>query len=275
LAQKQATTAQYFILKTNQTMLHLKWLSPIFLLSLHLTNSTSQTINPQLQKLVAAYPDFLAKAENNTLIWKDGTRTAYNDGKTPTDYLHLLDEADLRDQMENAPYPQGANTPTPTHNIDPGRVRCEAFFKKMYGNDAAAVAKNLVQIDWFGTPLRVTQLNGAAAALTKVRDELALQPDLKKYLTPAGGTFMWRIIAQTHRLSMHSFGIAIDINTKYSSYWQWAGKGVKVQEGSPNIQYKNQIPAAIVRIFEKHGFIWGGKWYHYDTMHFEYRPELL
>ncbi|MDP3291618.1 MAG: M15 family metallopeptidase, partial [Sulfuricurvum sp.] len=24
-----------------------------------------------------------------------------------------------------------------------------------------------------------------------------------------------------------------------------------------------------------HGFIWGGRWYHYDTMHFEYRPELL
>jgi peptidoglycan L-alanyl-D-glutamate endopeptidase CwlK len=30
-----------------------------------------------------------------------------------------------------------------------------------------------------------------------------------------------------------------------------------------------------VTIFENHGFIWGGKWYHFDTMHFEYRPELL
>ncbi len=39
--------------------------------------------------------------------------------------------------------------------------------------------------------------------------------------------------------------------------------------------YKNEIPMEIVRIFEKHGFIWGGKWHHYDTMHFEYRPELL
>jgi hypothetical protein len=27
--------------------------------------------------------------------------------------------------------------------------------------------------------------------------------------------------------------------------------------------------------FEAEGFIWGGRWYHYDTMHFEYRPELL
>jgi hypothetical protein len=21
--------------------------------------------------------------------------------------------------------------------------------------------------------------------------------------------------------------------------------------------------------------VWGGRWYHYDTMHFEYRPELF
>ena len=30
-----------------------------------------------------------------------------------------------------------------------------------------------------------------------------------------------------------------------------------------------------VGLSEKHGFIWGGKWYHYDTMHFEYRPEII
>ena len=35
------------------------------------------------------------------------------------------------------------------------------------------------------------------------------------------------------------------------------------------------VPHEIVEVFERHGFIWGGKWYHYDTMHFEYRPELL
>src|ERR1700737_4809713 len=29
----------------------------------------------------------------------------------------------------------------------------------------------------------------------------------------------------------------------------------------------HEIPLEIVHIFEQHGFIWGGKWYHYDTMH--------
>nr|WP_310556777.1 M15 family metallopeptidase [Flavobacterium sp.] len=35
------------------------------------------------------------------------------------------------------------------------------------------------------------------------------------------------------------------------------------------------MPQKIVAIFEKYGFIWGGNWTHYDTMHFEYRPELI
>jgi hypothetical protein len=29
-----------------------------------------------------------------------------------------------------------------------------------------------------------------------------------------------------------------------------------------------------VAVFEREGFIWGGKWYHFDPIHFEYRPEL-
>jgi hypothetical protein len=34
-------------------------------------------------------------------------------------------------------------------------------------------------------------------------------------------------------------------------------------------------PDRFVRAFEKRGFIWGGKWFYWDTMHFEYRPEIL
>jgi hypothetical protein len=31
----------------------------------------------------------------------------------------------------------------------------------------------------------------------------------------------------------------------------------------------------VMKAFEAYGFIWGGKWMFYDTMHFEYRPEIL
>jgi hypothetical protein len=32
---------------------------------------------------------------------------------------------------------------------------------------------------------------------------------------------------------------------------------------------------SVVQIFEDNGFIWGGKWHHFDTVHFEFRPELV
>ena len=103
--------------------------------------------------------------------------------------------------------------------------------------------------------------------MREVSDEIeaSLGAEFHKYVSKTAGTFNWRKIAGTDRISTHAFGTAIDINTKYSNYWQWDG----------NMTWKNLIPIEIVEIFEKHGFIWGGKWYHYDTMHFEYRPELL
>ncbi|MCB1512652.1 MAG: M15 family metallopeptidase, partial [Hyphomicrobiaceae bacterium] len=105
----------------------------------------------------------------------------------------------------------------------------------------------------------------------KIRNELRkLGPAYQRYLRDSAGAFNWRTIAGTSRLSTHSFGIAVDINIKNAAYWRWAG-------GKPgNVRWRaNRIPMAIVEIFERHGFIWGGQWYHYDTMHFEYRPELI
>jgi hypothetical protein len=87
------------------------------------------------------------------------------------------------------------------------------------------------------------------------------------YLLPAAGTYKCRTIEGTGRLSPHGYGIAIDIATRHADYWRWPKPG---QRG-----YRNAIPGEIVRVFEEHGFIWGGKWHHFDTMHFEYRPELL
>ena len=84
--------------------------------------------------------------------------------------------------------------------------------------------------------------------------------------------FYWRTVRGAKRQSAHSYGIAIDICTKYSNYWQWSNRGAGEMD---RIRYENKIPQQIVDIFEKRGFIWGGRWYHYDTMHFEYRPEFL
>jgi hypothetical protein len=81
----------------------------------------------------------------------------------------------------------------------------------------------------------------------------------------SAGTFNCRTVKDTGNRSMHAWGAAIDLNTRFSDYWLW----------SPKATYRNRIPVEIVEIFERHGFIWGSKWGHFDTMHFEFRPELL
>ena len=232
-------------------------------------NNSPNDVPPKLQKLVNAYPDFLKSATDNELIWNDGTKMIYEDGQAKQ-FNDLLNDPDLEDMMFQD-YTKGADWDSPPAvNFEPGRIRYEPFFLKMYGNSAKEVEANLVPVKWMpksvNSTVYITSVNGVDKKLQEVSDELDNLPeDLKKYVTRTAGTFYWRVIKNTNRLSMHSFGIAIDINTDYSNYWEW----------EKNVKYKNKIPMEIVEIFEKHGFIWGGKWYHFDTMHFEYRPELL
>lgn len=227
-----------------------------------------------LEKLKKAYPGFIKKIKPNAIVWTDGSELPFDDGIKNKNFDRLLNEPDMED-MFRFKYSQDADYPIPPEkNYDPGRIRYEPFFIKMYGKTKEEVLKNLVEITWLpetlGLKLKVTRVNGVNRKLRAVSEELDRLPDrFKKYLENPGGTFAYRFIAGTQRLSVHSFGIAVDINVKHSHYWLWHMD----EEDEP--VYKNLIPIEIVEIFEKYGFIWGGKWYHYDTMHFEYRPELL
>ena len=117
--------------------------------------------------------------------------------------------------------------------------------------------------------VRFTKINGANKQLEKVVAELEKHPELHKYLAQSGA-FYWRPVRGAKRLSAHSYGMTIDIGVKFSDYWRSHAK-----DENATVAYRNKYPHEIVEIFEKYGFIWGGRWYHYDTMHFEYRPEIL
>jgi hypothetical protein len=88
----------------------------------------------------------------------------------------------------------------------------------------------------------------------------------------------WRSIANTQSRSFHAYGAAIDILPKTmggkESYWLWTAR---TQPEWWAVPYTRRIhpPDAVIRIFEDYGFVWGGKWAFFDTMHFEYRPEIL
>ncbi|RYC11127.1 M15 family metallopeptidase [Nocardioides zhouii] len=66
------------------------------------------------------------------------------------------------------------------------------------------------------------------------------------------GCYYPRFIANTTSLSNHSFGLALDLNVPGN------GRGTV-----------GEMNRAVVAIFEKWGFAWGGDWRYTDPMHFE------
>jgi hypothetical protein len=174
----------------------------------------------------------------------------------------------------SVPYVAGPIRPVDTSDAgrleEPGRVRVEQLFRATYGSTREQVNAQLTYVPFFG--LRYPFHDKAAPALARVvarlKPVLKAKPALAPFVQDIGGTWIWRRISRSKNLSAHAWGIAIDINVERSAYWRWT------RRGEP-LKWQNRIPQEVVDAFEAEGFIWGGRWVHYDTMHFEYRPELL
>jgi hypothetical protein len=221
-----------------------------------------------VEALLRAYPDHLSGVDGDDLLWRDGTRMSLTAGTPDKSLAQMIRAGSILD-MFRIPYPRGPYEGPPGDGEDPGRIRNRAFFEKMYG-DCRHGGSQLVPVTWlptsWGHALRATPVNGVARRLAAISEEIeALPPPIRRAAYPSAGTFNCRVVADTGMPSMHGTGTAIDLNVAMSDYWLW-------RRGAP---YTNRMPMEIVAIFERHGFIWGGKWSHYDTMHFEYRPEML
>ncbi|HZP79295.1 MAG TPA: M15 family metallopeptidase [Pseudolabrys sp.] len=227
-----------------------------------------------LDALAAAYPDALLRHDGRTLIWRDGTTMPAGDDAPDKSFDDLLRKPSVLDQFHQL-YPQGRLAAPPGENLDPGRFRNTALLRKLYGDcTKGEVEKQLVPVRWLpktaNRRIQITRAHGVADALAAVSREIdALPAEIRHAAYPIAGTYNCRPVADTGVFSMHAYGAAIDLNLRFSDYW------LTDQKARGSITYRNRMPQEIVDIFERHGFIWGGKWYHYDTMHFEFRPELL
>ncbi|MDR3123150.1 MAG: M15 family metallopeptidase [Treponema sp.] len=88
----------------------------------------------------------------------------------------------------------------------------------------------------------------------------------------------WRTIADTQSRSFHAYGAALDLLPRshggLQTYWLWTAENFPSWWAVP-YERRSHPPEAVIKAFEEYGFIWGGKWLFFDTMHFEYRPEIL
>jgi hypothetical protein len=234
----------------------------------NLTDAAAEAGAPprNLRCLVATYGGEITRDAKGFALRMGSKEFAYADGRVRSDD-DRFEEPDLSG-IFSVPYKQKAIGPVTDTNEDPGRIRHEPLLRAYYGDGQYAIERELVAFPFFDQALRVHRKALPAFERVRARLEQLLAADaaLGKYFQHIGGTYNYRKIAGSYRTSAHAFGIAIDLSVAYSHYW-------RNERGLP--QWKNLIPASVVEAFEAEQFVWGGRWYHYDTMHFEYRPEFF
>jgi hypothetical protein len=158
--------------------------------------------------------------------------------------------------------------------------RHRRFQAILYGGiERREIEALLERIDFLGK--RITVHRDIAASLGRIDAEIrgAAQQGNAAFIASIDqiGGYNWREIHGTRQMSYHSWGLAIDIQPKrpggQAVYWLWERSRNEDWMLIP-LERRWKPPDRVIEAFEREGFIWGGKWPLYDTMHFEYRPEL-
>ncbi|MDR0403477.1 MAG: M15 family metallopeptidase [Treponema sp.] len=266
-------------------------------------NRSLRELNPQeraermMKAFAGGYPDAIEKVEFRNDDWAvlmKGRWFYYADGRLlPEELLDQKDqfarqsfynyfpdlpewkapEGETAERLKNALGNRRANPPK----------RSPAFFDTLWdANSRGTSYENLVQIRFLDRAVLVHR--GIAERLGKIeariREAAKTDPSIQPFIDNIGslGAWNWRNVAATVSRSFHSYATAVDILPKsmngLQTYWQWTA------DNNPEwytVPYSRRFhpPEAVVKAFEAYGFCWGGKWPLFDTMHFEYRPEIM
>ena len=190
--------------------------------------------------------------------------------------------------------------------------RSEAFLERLFrAGSLAETHRRLVSVDFLGFHVTVNERIAGALREVAAECESARRSDPQVAAFLAGlaeiDGFNYRDVAGTLSRSYHAYGLAVDLIPRSyggkAPYWRWvmerggpkngggAAAGTNGAAGaSPDTngaagaspdwwttpyQERWSVPQRVVAAFERRGFVWGGKWLFFDTMHFEYRPEIF
>ncbi|MDR0784741.1 MAG: M15 family metallopeptidase [Treponema sp.] len=250
-----------------------------------------------MKAFAAAYPDRIGAAEFRNEDWAVpvyGKRFYYAGGRLlPEELLSTAANYDPQpfysyhtelpewkppDDASAARFKNAANQ----RQERPSRRSYLFFDTLLRAGDRDEAYKRVKSIRLFGWNVLVHYSIMEELALVEERINASAEndPEVKRWLANISSLsgWNWRGIADTGSRSFHAYGTAIDIVMKpqpgKETYWLWsAQKGVDWW----NVSYSNRLhpPNAVIEAFEAYGFVWGGKWLFFDTMHFEYRPEIF
>jgi len=244
-----------------------------------------------------AYPDKVKQVEFRNNDWAlsiNGTWFYYSEGR-------LLPERFLNQKQEYTAYPfyhyEKKLPPLPAFT-EQEKELIESKIKKRKLNpphrhpgiyntlwrvsDQVTSWERVKNIFFLGIETQVHRelLEELAAVEEEIMEKAKTDSELKAFIASIADVagYTWRNIADTNSLSGHAYGIAVDIipknMAKQITYWLWSKE---YNEEWYSIPYEDRFmpPQTFIEVFENHGFVWGGKWFYFDTIHFEYKPEIL
>lgn len=252
----------------------------------------------EMKALLRAYPDRISEAAQRDGDW------GVNVGGEWFLWAHgrVLPEPKREDWMSFGSYrfyryPTGTLPPVPRLTADEAarlkkaleeaRVhpprRSEEFLERLFdAGSREATAAHIVTIQFLGFPVRVHErivapLGEVAAEIGDLGRADARVAAFLSGLSEIDG-YNYRDVAGTRTRSYHGYGLAVDLLPRSyggkAPYWRWV-MGSSDQWWTTPYERRWMVPLQIVAAFERRGFVWGGKWLFFDTMHFEYRPEIL
>jgi hypothetical protein len=250
-----------------------------------------------MKAFAQAYPDRIGPAELRDGDWAvpiNGTYFFYAEGRLLPE--HLRAHVAEYDAMSIYTYPADLpawKTPDPktSAKIETSSnrqrayqpKRCPDFFDELWGAHTRQESLDrLKTIQFLGKKVPVHSWIVDKLALVEKEINAAAQksPEVRLWINNIGSitAWNWRTIAETQSRSFHAYASAVDIlpNAKNvdNTYWMWAARKTPKWWTVP-YEKRFHPPDVVVKAFESYGFVWGGKWQFFDTMHFEYRPEIL
>jgi hypothetical protein len=254
-----------------------------------------------MKALSAAYPDRIGPAEFRDEDWAflmGGKWYYYTEGRILPDELRSQYTEYGAMRIYNYPaelpplnpeQPQMRNMNRDTSNpaagqrARPAPGRSQYFFEELWRIHSRDEAwERMKQINFLGFPVIVHYgiLKELSLVEERILKEAKTNPAVQQWINTLGtvDAWSWRNVANSSSRSYHSYGIAIDLLPKnlngLETYWQWTAQR-NIDWRTVPYSKRYHPPDGVIRAFESFGFIWGGKWPYYDTMHFEYRPDAF
>lgn len=238
--------------------------------------------DPRVKAFVGAYSsliDSVMYRDDDLVFMLGGRAIHFQDGR-------MLAERNLsrRDRCDSLFYRYSlAPLTEPMAPSERGVRFCADLQEVLWGRTEAQIRANASSTTFLERRMFLNNL--AVQALHDVeRDILSISasdPEVAAWIDDVDITYSFidRGIAGTNTRSQHAWGMAVDlVPSSYDGlqvYWRWTRAWNRSGWHRTPLEERWSPPAVVVETFEQHGFLWGGKWAHYDNIHFEYRPAIL